>query len=33
MGFLPEWLDHHIAALQQRLAWLDSFRDRVAADA
>jgi DNA-binding PadR family transcriptional regulator len=33
MGFLPEWLDHHIAALQQRLVWLDSFRDRVAADA
>jgi hypothetical protein len=30
-GFLPDWLDHYIAALAGRLAWLDQFRDRLAA--
>ena len=30
-GFLPDWLDHHIAVLAGRLAWLGQFRDRLAA--
>jgi DNA-binding PadR family transcriptional regulator len=29
-GFLPDWLDHHIAALGGRLEWLACFRDRIA---
>jgi putative AphA-like transcriptional regulator len=28
-GFLPDWLDHYIAVLAGRLAWLDQFRDRL----
>ena len=27
--FLVDWLDHHIGALEQRLAWLADFRDRL----
>jgi DNA-binding PadR family transcriptional regulator len=29
-GFLPDWLDHHIVALEGRLAWLAAFRDYLA---
>ena len=28
-GFFPDWLDHHIAALDDRLAWIARFRDRL----
>jgi DNA-binding PadR family transcriptional regulator len=31
VGFMPDWLDHHIAALESRLAWLAAFHDRLAA--
>jgi DNA-binding PadR family transcriptional regulator len=31
VGFMPDWLDHHIAALEGRLAWLAAFRDRLSA--
>jgi hypothetical protein len=31
VGFLPDWLDHYVAALEGRLAWLTRFRDRLAA--
>ena len=31
-GFLADWLDHHLATLEGRLAWLGRLRDRVAAD-
>lgn len=28
-GFFPDWLDHHIAALEDRLAWIARFRERL----
>ena len=28
-GFFPDWLDHHIAALDDRLAWIARFRARL----
>jgi DNA-binding PadR family transcriptional regulator len=28
-GFFPDWLDHHIAALEDRLAWIADFRARL----
>ena len=28
-AFSPDWLDHHIAALEDRLAWIARFRDRL----
>lgn len=28
-GYLPEWLDHDISLLEQRLEWLTAFRDRL----
>jgi DNA-binding PadR family transcriptional regulator len=28
-GFFADWLDHHIAALEDRFAWIASFRDRL----
>jgi DNA-binding PadR family transcriptional regulator len=29
-GFFPDWLDHHIATLEHRFAWIARFRDRLA---
>jgi len=31
VGFLAEWLDHHIATLEGRLEWLGGLRDRLSA--
>lgn len=28
-GFFPDWLDQHIAALEDRLAWIARFRERL----
>jgi hypothetical protein len=28
-GFFADWLDHHIAAIEDRFAWIASFRDRL----
>jgi len=30
-GLLPEWLDHHLAQLEARMAWLERLRDRLPA--
>ncbi len=32
-GFLPDWLDHHLAELHARMAWLEAFRDRLSPSA
>jgi DNA-binding PadR family transcriptional regulator len=32
-GFLADWLDHHLAVLDGRLAWLGQFRDRLTPEA
>lgn len=32
-GFLPDWLDQHIAAIQHRLAWIAGFRARLDSEA
>jgi DNA-binding PadR family transcriptional regulator len=29
-GYLPAWLDHHIATLEARRAWIARFRDQLA---
>ncbi|MBI4184262.1 MAG: hypothetical protein HY521_09720 [Proteobacteria bacterium] len=31
-GHLVAWLDHDVAALESRLAWFESLRDRIAAE-
>lgn len=28
-GFMPDWLNHHIEAIEQRLAWIERFRARL----
>lgn len=30
LGFMPDWLDHHIVTLNARLVWLETLRDRLA---
>ena len=31
-GYLADWLDHHVAMLEGRLAWLGRFRERLRTD-